>query len=114
MKLSKDVICGSCILGLIKMQYMLFTSLYMSAITTHNNNQNALICTICYTNRINSHKLMKGRTEKPKPVTVKMIIQLELISSRGVNFSCNIIRSYFSIIFMASHRMSLFRIIIDY
>lgn len=100
--------------GLINMQYQLFTSLYMSAITTHNNNQNIIICTICYTNRISSHKLMKGRTGKPKSVTVKMIIPLELISSRGINFSCNIIRSYFYIIFMVDHSMSLFSVIMDY
>lgn len=57
---------------------------------------------------------MKGRTGKPKSVTVKMIIPLELISSRGINFSCNIIRSYFYIIFMVDHSMSLFSVIMDY
>lgn len=66
MELSKDVICGSCIFGLIKMQYLMFTSLCMSANTTHNNNQNAIICTICYTNRISSHKLMKGKEAKTR------------------------------------------------
>lgn len=114
MELSKDVIHGSCIFGLIKIQYLLFTSLYMSAITTQNNNKNTIIGSIFYTNRISSHKLLKGRTGKPKPVSVKTIIQLELISSRGINFSCNIIRSYFNIIFMVYHGMSFFSVIMDY
>lgn len=95
-------------LGLNEMQYLLFISLYMSAITAYNNNWDAIICTICYTNRISSHKLMKGRTGKPKPVTVKMIMQIELISSRGINFSCNIMRSYFNIIFIVGHKDEFF------
>lgn len=78
----------------------------MSVITAHSNSQNAIIFAICFPNRISSHKLMKGRTGKPKPVTVKMIIQPELISSRGISFSCNIMSSYSNIIFIAGHRMS--------
>lgn len=40
---------------------------------------------------------------KPELVTVKMAIQLESISSRGINFNCHIKRSYFDIIFMICH-----------
>lgn len=42
---------------------------------------------------------------KPELVTVKITIQLESISSRGVNFNCNIKRTYFNIIFMVYHRI---------
>jgi len=45
--------------------------------------------------------------EKPELVTVKMTIQFEWLSSRGINFNCNI-KCYFNIIFMVYHGMSFY------